>query len=209
MTRSMGTAVAAADAKADDIVTLPGGTQTTVGAALASGLLDPNFRNAAPSSFPVQQQQEQTEQPQIEQKPAEDAARYMVALEKDNPQAIVNSPDGQKLGSRIEQDSSVTIKIPEVGRVGWQTALRSRFIAPRFGQVPAPRAPVQQQTPRQPAPGAQASNYVEPNAAEVASFRAAVNDRTIPGAVKKQIVDVFSRRHGPAATKQFDVRSWE
>jgi hypothetical protein len=68
-------------------------------------------------------------------------ARYMAELPKLNPTAIVSSEAGKQLGARVEKNGDVTINLPNgIGRVSWGVALKSGWIAPRFGNAAANHA---------------------------------------------------------------------
>jgi hypothetical protein len=121
----------------------------------------------------------------------------MSALERSNPAAIVNSQDGQRLGARIEPTGEVSLEIPGAGRVNWQTALRSGFIAPRYGQVPAPGsnaphvalldAALTPAAKKAAAPQAQqqqaalrTTQYPQPSSEHVAKLRETYANRSLP-----------------------------
>jgi hypothetical protein len=130
--------------------------------------------------------------------------RYMAQLDRTNPQAIVNSPDGKKLGARIEKSGEVSIEIPGAGRMSWQAALRGNFIAPRMGQVPARRAPAA--APAKPAGQPVGLNTAPrfPTQLEVDRLRAAYADKNTTVqhklAIEKSWDGIFGKgsaaRHG-------------
>jgi hypothetical protein len=134
--------------------------------------------------------------------------RFMQQLDKTNPQAIVDSEAGKQLGARIEPNGQVTLDLPNgIGRVSWQVALRSGFIAPRFGQVPAPRraasAPVQQATQAQQGaergkPVGQTSNYPQISDNKKLEFVAFFNAPHRTQAERKEVWQKFSKHYGVA-----------
>ena len=61
------------------------------------------------------------------------AEKHMLNLDRTDAKAIVTSPDGIKLGARIEKASGeVSIEIPGRGRTTWGAAIRAGLIQPYF-----------------------------------------------------------------------------
>jgi len=58
------------------------------------------------------------------------AQSFIENLASYNPAALLASPDAQKLGVRQERDGQITIALPQVGRVEWRVAVRSKLISP-------------------------------------------------------------------------------
>jgi hypothetical protein len=59
-------------------------------------------------------------------------AAYVKDLPSINPNAILNSPDGQRLQAQKDRQGNITIVVPGAGRVEWRAAIASGFIAPKM-----------------------------------------------------------------------------
>jgi hypothetical protein len=61
------------------------------------------------------------------------AERHMLTLDRTDPQSIITSEAGIKLGARIEKSTGeVSIEIPGRGRTTWGAAIRAGLIQPYF-----------------------------------------------------------------------------
>jgi hypothetical protein len=60
--------------------------------------------------------------------------QYVEQLAKIDPDAILRSPDAQARGVRRESNGTITVEIPDVGRIEWRAAIKAGFIGPKFGK---------------------------------------------------------------------------
>jgi hypothetical protein len=136
---------------------------------------------------------------------------YIGQLDRLNPAAIINSPDGRKMGARVEQNGEVSLDIPGVGRTTWGAALRGGLIGPYYANQEhvarrqAAQAAKQQQAAqqRQQEQALQTPAAPTPSAQEVEQLRAIYANRNLPLPHRLQIEKQWDAKYGKGSAAKW------